>query len=101
MQLPQDSRTIVTINPARDWNWDRETQSQILRELGLISDQISKFGSGKKTKVPPQFQPAYVERAKREFEERKQLESRISEADLENLKSFWKHRNPGVHYEDN
>lgn len=69
-------------------------QSQILRQLGLISDQLSKMGSKKRPKAPEQLQPDYAKEAKKELAKREAERKRWGEADKAALAAFFQKRNP-------
>lgn len=71
--------------PSKDWNWDRETQSRILMMLDVISCQLSNMfkKKGKKPRQPDkQFQPDYVEKAKKEAEGEKKILNKNAQKDL-------------------
>lgn len=97
-QLPPDSRIMTTLNPGKDWNWDRETQSRILAKLDHIYVLLgNSFRDKKKTakiKPEPQWQPDYVREAKDEAKTRHDASKKLSKEDLEATKAFWKHKNP-------
>lgn len=69
-------------------------QSQILRQLGLISDQLGKMGTKKRPKAPEQLQPEYVKDAKKELEKQEAEKKRWSEEDKAKLVAFFARRNP-------
>lgn len=96
MQLPTTARVMEKLNPVRDWNFDRETQSQILRRLDVISDQLAKFGSKKKIENPKQFEPEYVTKGKKKLAERAKEEKRWSEADKNKLAEYFAKHNAKV-----
>ena len=96
MQLPMHARVMEKLNPVRDWNFDRETQSQILRRLDVISDQLAKFGSKKKIDTPKPFEPDYVTKGKKELAERAKEAKRWSEADKNRLAEYFAKHNAKV-----
>lgn len=96
MQLPTTARVMEKLNPVRDWNFDRETQSQILRRLDVISDQLAKFGSKKKIDTPKPFEPEYVTKGKKKLAERAKEEKRWSEADKNKLAEYFAKHNAKV-----
>lgn len=86
---------MVAINPASEWDWDKETQSRILAKLDILSTQLGnlfrKKGSDK-IKPEPQWQPDYVKEAKERAEEKKQAAKAFSEEDMKQIKAFWEAR---------
>ena len=96
MQLHAHSRVMEKINPVRDWDFDRETQAQILRRLDIISDQFAKFGSKKKVEVPKPFEPEYVTKGKKKLAECDKKNKRWSEADKNKLAAFFAKHNSKV-----
>ena len=95
MQLPHHSRTFISINPASDWDWDKETQSRILAKLDILSVQLGNLfrkKGGDKLKPEPQWQPEYVKIAKEEAEAKQKAENSFSKEDMEHIKAFWKAR---------
>ena len=86
--LPPESRFIQKYSPFRDWTWDKEVQSQILRMLDLISCNIVNSHRKKGTKaikVGDQFQPDYVAKAKKEAKVAKKEEAAIDQEELANI----------------
>ena len=96
MQLPAQSRVMEKLNPVRDWNFDRETQSQILRRLDVISDQIAKFGSKKKIETPKPFEPDYVTKGKKKLAKMQKETKRWSDDDKNKLASYFAKHNSKV-----
>ena len=98
-QLPPTSRVFCKASPLQDWTWDREMQSQILLQLGVISDQLSKFGTKKRIKAPRQLQPDYVEAGKKKLKklqkDKKRKEANGAVADIE----FWQNRYKNIKME--
>ena len=86
---------MVAVNPAAEWDWDKETQSRILAKLDILSTQLGnlfrKKGSDK-IKPEPQWQPDYVKEAKEKAEEKKQAAKAFSEEDMKQIKAFWEAR---------
>lgn len=81
--------------PTKDWDFDKEMQSQILARLELISCQLSNMGKKKsepKNKPGEQFQPDYVKEAKAEYARKKK--EAVTDGTLDNLKAFFEARNP-------
>ena len=68
MQLPPESRMVQKYSPFKDWNWDREMQSQILRELNVIATNYvnaNRKKGTKRLKFQDQLEPKYVTEAKK------------------------------------
>lgn len=98
-QLPPESRIMTVINPAKDWNWDKEVQSRILAKLDEISCIIvnsHKKKNAKKVEPAEQFQPDYVKEAKELAEKEKQAKKEPDKEELQRLKTFWQRRNRKV-----
>ena len=96
-QLPGTSRVVTTINPLKDWDWDKETQSLSLNKLDQISVILANMFRGKgkpPAKVAEQWQPDYVKEAKEESRIRLAKTRRVSEEEMAAIKRFWKARNP-------
>ena len=96
-QLPETSRTMMAINPLKDWNWDKETQSLILGKLDQLTVILTNMFRGKgkpPVKLAEQWQPEYVKEAKEEGKKRLSASKRISDEQMEAIKRFWKARNP-------
>ena len=81
--------------PFKDWNWDREMQSQILAAIDSFAVSYAnahrKKGS-KRIKVPEQMMPEYVRAAKKEAKNGK----KITEEEKQNLAAFFEARNSQV-----
>ena len=93
MQLPAESRVVQKYSPFKDWNWDREMQSQILRELNVIATNYvnaNRKKGTKKLKYQDQLEPKYVTEAKKEMERKK---NGISEAKRKELEAFFSKKN--------
>lgn len=85
MNLPPESRFFQKYSPFKDWDWDKEVQSQILHTLDSIATMYGNTHRKKGTpplKTPPQAQPDYVKEAKKGAKEQKREESMIDQADL-------------------
>lgn len=85
------------MNPAKDWNWDRETQSRILMkidELCCIMVNANRKKGSAKAKPNEQFQPDYVKDAKKQAKLDQSERKRLSDEQIANIKRFWKMRNP-------
>lgn len=96
-QLPISSRTMSALNPAKDWDWEKETQSRILAKLDEIACIIVNMNLKKgKKKVKPseQFQPEYVKKAKEEAEVERRKKKMLTKEEMEQVKNFWANRNP-------
>ena len=97
MQLPARSRLMTTLNPAKDWDWDKETQSRILQKLDFIYTMLGNaFRDKKKTakfKPEAQFEPDYVKLAKDEAKTRQNANKRLTAHELDEVKAFWKRKN--------
>lgn len=94
--LPAESRCVNKWSPFKDWGWDREVQSQILRMLDLISCHIVNMNRKKGTKplkVSDQFQPDYVKEAKEDVKKKKRVESAVQQ---EELAEIFEKRNKNV-----
>lgn len=69
----------------------------MLHMMGMIYARIYNVrrGKGKKAEEPiEQFQPDYVKKAKKEYDEQKKSE--VEQSDVDELMAFWKARNPGT-----
>lgn len=87
------------LNPAKDWNWDREVQSRILAKLDELACMFAnshKKKSAKKVEPAEQFQPDYVKKAKEEVEKKKKEKFKKSEEEMEQIRNFWQARNRKV-----
>lgn len=99
INLPMESRFIMSKLDSKDWTWDKEVQSRILSSLEIISCQLSNmFRKKGKKKVKPgeQFQPDYVKKAKENAIRAKNMKRKITKEEMDNIKAFWKNRNPDV-----
>ena len=94
-QLPPESRLLTALNPAKDWNWDKEVQSRILAKLDQIGCMIANTHK-KKGKSPAkpekQFQPDYVEKAKKAAEKEENDKIKMTEEEAEENRLFWQRR---------
>lgn len=84
---------------SKDWDWDKEVQSQILHQLSIISCQLANMTKKKGTKtIKPgnQFEPEYVTEAKKSYAKKEQQRKKLSEDELEEVKDFWQRRNYNV-----
>lgn len=98
MQLQAQSRTMTAINPARDWSWEKETQSRILMKLDEVACVLvnTNLKKGKKRAKPDeQFQPDYVKDAKEEAR-KKQKKQKFTDEEMDQIKAFWQKRNPNI-----
>lgn len=89
----------MAINPAKDWDWDKETQSRILAKLDELHCSfinVNKKKGVKKSKPAEQWQPKYVKEAKAEAEKREKEKKKMSKAQMEDFRAFWQQRNPNV-----
>ena len=85
INLPMESRFIQKYSPFKDWNWDKEMQSQILHTLDSIATMYANSHRKKGTKAlkaPVQAQPDYVEKAKKEAKNKKKEENELDQLDL-------------------
>ena len=90
---------MTALNPAKDWNWDREVQSRILAKLDELACMFAnshKKKSAKKAEPAEQFQPDYVKKAKEEVEKKKKEKLKKSEEEMEQIRNFWQARNRKV-----
>ena len=72
-------------SPFKDWNWDKEVQSQILHTLDTLVTMYANAHRKKghaPIKTPPQAQPDYVEQAKKDAKRQKKEDSQLDQADL-------------------
>jgi S-adenosylmethionine synthetase len=80
-------------SPFKDWNWDKEMQSQILRAVDNMTtvyiNSNRKKGS-KKLKPPELVQPDYVKKAKKKLGEDQKNKAREKQ---EELAEFFEKRN--------
>lgn len=96
LQLPSESRFMQKIIPSKDWNWDKEVQSRILRTLDVISCQFANlFRKNGQESIKPgeQFQPDYVKHAKEEAQSLAKADMTISEDEMAAMKTFWQSHN--------
>ena len=85
MNLPAESRFINRFSPFKDWTWDKEVQSQILRSLDTMVTMYSNTHRKKgqpPAKIPPQVQPDYVEKAKKDAKRQKREDQQLDQQDL-------------------
>lgn len=78
---------------SKDWTWDREVQSRILLQLDVISCEIANLAkkkNAKPAKPQKQFQPDYVEAAKKNYKAQKHEDMK---EDLADLKSIFEEKN--------
>ena len=93
-QLPIESRMVQKYSPYKDWTWEKEVQSQILRELNIIATNYVNANRKKGTKkidFQPLFEPAYVTEAKKQAKVKKQEDKQEQRLELE--KFFSEHNN--------
>lgn len=88
---------MTALNPARDWNWDKEVQSRILAKLDEIACMFAnshKKKNAKKVEPAEQFQPDYVKRVKKQAAEKKKEaeKAKYNEEEMAKIKSFWQQR---------
>lgn len=96
-----ESRFVKKYNPMKDWDWNKEVQSQILRKLDELSCQLAnmfKKKGSKKAKPQDLMQPDYVKKAKKEYEIGKAESNNVDADALEEIEAFWKAKNPGANY---
>lgn len=92
---------MTALNPSRDWDWDKETQSRILMKLDEISCILVNTNRQKGTpraKPGKQWQPDYVAEAKEQAAKDRAEKRRLSKEQLEAIKEFWKKRNPEAQF---
>ena len=85
VNLPVESRFVCKYSPFKDWNWDREIQSQILHAVDTIATMYANAHKKKGAatiKTPPLPQPDYVEKAKKQAKRAKREESKLDQIDL-------------------
>lgn len=98
-QLPPESRLMVALSPAKDWNWDKEVQSRILAELDRIACMFAnshKKKSAKSVEPAEQFQPDYVKQAKEDAEKKKQAKFKRTDEEMNQIRNFWQQRQKKV-----
>lgn len=86
LQLPQESRTVHKYSPFKDWNWDREIQSQILHAVNTLTVMFANANRKKGVqpiKVGEQPQPDYVKKAKKETKENKKENNVVVREELD------------------
>ena len=79
----------------KDWNWDKEVQTQILHTLDLLVTMYSNAHRKKGTqplKAPKLVQPKYVEDAKKELAGK----PKITEEEKESIIAYFEQRNNQV-----
>ena len=98
INLPRESRFIQKYLDFKDWTWEKEVQSQILRAIEAFTavyvNSNRKKGT-KKAKVPDLMEPDYVKQAKKNFEKRKK-ENLADEK--EHLRRIFEEKNPEAKY---
>ena len=88
---------MTAINPLKDWNWDKETQSLILGKLDQLTVILSNMFRGKgkpPVKLAEQWQPEYVKEAKEVSKANRAKARRVTDEEMAEIKRFWKARNP-------
>ena len=93
VNLPEDSRMVKKYSPFKDWNWDKEMQSQILRAVDIMTTTYinsNRKKGAKKLKPPEQVQPDYVKEAKKKLGEDRKIKAREKQ---EELAEFFRKRN--------
>lgn len=88
-------------SPFKDWTWDKEIQSQILRaieSLGAMYANSHRKKGATPVKTPPQMQPDYVAKAK--IEAKKQKKEQMADNNARLAELFAK-RNNQVKKEEN
>jgi len=72
-------------SPFKDWNWDKEIQSQILQAIDMFmvmyANANRKKGS-KKIQPPELMQPDYVKKAKKNTKEQTKEDMKAKQKDL-------------------
>jgi len=95
-QLPAQSRLITALNPSKDWDWDKETQSRILYKLDEISCILANTHREKgKPRIKPdkKWEPKYVTEAKEQYANELSAKRKLTDEELEAIKKFWKQKN--------
>lgn len=98
--LPEQSRVMRRFNPLKDWDWDKEIQSQILLALNRLEAMYvnsHKKKGARAVKEPVQTQPDYVKKVKEEYEKNQKASKEITEDEMPDFEAFWKARNPYSH----
>jgi hypothetical protein len=96
--LPAISRIMVKYNPSGSWSWENEAQSRILMKISEVADTLyntNRKKGAKPAKPDKQFQPEYVEKAKKDYLKWQKKQQNDKE-DSEAMKLFWQSRNPEV-----
>lgn len=89
INLPAESRFIQKYSPFKDWNWEKEIQSQILRSIDAIATIYANVHRKKGTpaiKPPDQVQPDYVVKAKKDAKVKKKKDNQLAQESL--IKEF-------------
>lgn len=100
-QLPIESRYIQKYNSLKDWNWDKEIQSQILAKLDAVYCAFLNANRKKgKKPIKPQEQmmPEYVKKAKVDYLKRKQEAAILNEEEMAKMDAYWKRKNPNIKF---
>lgn len=95
-QLPPESRMAQKYSPFKDWNWDREMQSQILRELNVIATNFvnaNRKKGARRLKFQDQLQPDYVVKAKKAL---LQKHKEQAEEQSKELAEFFSQKNSNI-----
>lgn len=98
--LPPESRIMKKLNPVGSWSWKDETLSRILYELSSIQATLyntNRKKGAKALKPDEQYQPDYVDEAKKAYQEWKK-EQEAQKEDIAAMDAFWKARNPDVKF---
>ena len=85
LQLPMQARFMQKYSPFKDWNWDREVQTQILHSIDALATMYANSHRKKGSvplKTPPLIQPDYVEKAKKEAKNKKREDLKMDQVDL-------------------
>ena len=85
LQLPPESRMVQKYSPFKDWNWDREVQSQILHAIDTFAAMFANANrkkGAKPIKAQEQPQPDYVKKAKKEVKEGKKEDNKSTQEEL-------------------
>lgn len=88
INLPMESRFMQKQSPFKDWNWDKEMQSQILHALDMLAAMYanSHRKKGAKPIKPPELvQPDYVIKAKKQAKEDKKVDNQEDQKDLADI----------------
>lgn len=94
--LPSESRFVQKYSPFKDWNWDKEVQSQILHSIDTIATlyvNANRKKGTKPAKAPELVQPDYVADAKKQVKKRKVENNKEYLAEIEEI---FKERNNKV-----